>query len=135
MAYYVTAANDGYSGTLEMALIPDGFRSAILGEIQDETDGILVENATAEGKPFALLFEFSGDQKATRHVLYHCTATRPSLTGATTTSSKEPSTETLNLTASPLSNGNIKAKTTTSTSTTAYQAWYEDVWQPTEVTP
>ena len=30
MAYYVTTANDGYSGTLEIALIPDSFRKDIL---------------------------------------------------------------------------------------------------------
>ena len=95
MAYYVTAANDGYSGDLEIALIPDSFRKDVLQEKEDTTDKVLVENVSAEPKPFALLFEFSGDQKAVRHVLYNCAATRPSLTGATTTNTKEPSTETI----------------------------------------
>lgn len=130
MAYYVTAANDGYSGTLEMALIPDTFRKDVLGESEDETDKVLVENSAVEGKNFALLFEFAGDQKATRHVLYNCTATRPSMSSATTTNSKEPTTDTLNLTAAPLANGNVKAKTTAETTEDAYNNWFKKVWQP-----
>lgn len=70
MAYYVTSANDGYKGTLEIALIPDSYRKDVLGETEDETDKVLVENVSAEPKPHALLFEFAGDQKAVRHD--HC---------------------------------------------------------------
>mgnify|MGYP004723882965 CR=1 FL=1 len=131
MAYYVTAANDGYSGTLEIALIPDSFRTDVLKESLDETAKVLTENVSAEAAPFALLFEFSGDQKATRHVLYNCSATRPSLSGATTTNTKEPTTESLTITATPLPNGNIRAKTTADTPATQYNAWYTTVWQPT----
>jgi phi13 family phage major tail protein len=133
MAYYVTAANDGYSGDLEIALIPDSFRKDVLQEKEDTTDKVLVENVSAEPKPFALLFEFSGDQKAVRHVLYNCAATRPSLTGATTTNTKEPSTETITITASPLSSGVIKAKTTPDTPDEKYNAWYQKVWQQATV--
>lgn len=130
--YYVTAANNGYSGDLEIAVIPDSYRKDVLGEKEDETDNILVENVTAEPKPHALLFEFAGDQKAVRHVLYNCAATRPGLTGATTNKSKEPTTEKITLTASPLPNGNIKAKTTPDTPDEKYQNWYKTVWQPAE---
>lgn len=133
MAYYVTAANDGYSGDLEIALIPDSFSKDVLQEKEDTTDKVLVENVSAEPKPFALLFEFSGDQKAVRHVLYNCAATRPSLTGATTTNTKEPSTETITITASPLSSGVIKAKTTPDTPDEKYNAWYQKVWQQATV--
>ena len=130
MAYYVTAANDGYSGTLEVALIPDSFRTDVLNETLEETAQILTENVDNRTTPFALLFEFDGDQKATRHVLYNCTATRPSVTGATTTNTKEPTTESMTLTAAPLSNGNIKARTTVNTPDANYSAWYDEVWQP-----
>lgn len=130
MAYYVTAANDGYSGTLEVALIPDSFRTDVLNETLEETTQILTENVDNRTTPFALLFEFDGDQKATRHVLYNCTATRPSVTGATTTNTKEPTTESMTLTAAPLSNGNIKARTTVNTPDANYSAWYIGVWQP-----
>lgn len=132
VAYYVTAANDGYSGTLEIARIPDHFRTNVLMEAEDTTAKVLVENVSAEAKPFALLFEFSGDQKATRHVLYNCSATRPGITGSTTTNTKEPTTESITITASPLENGNIKAKTTETTPDSVYSGWYTQVWQPGE---
>ena len=134
MAYYVTTANDGYSGNLEIAMIPDSFRKDVLAETEDAEGMVLIENAAAESKAFALLFEFAGDQKATRHVLYNCKATRPSLASQTTNNSKEPVTETLNLTASPLENGNVKAKTTATTTEPIYSNWYKTVWQPAEET-
>lgn len=93
----------------------------------------MVENVSAEPKSFALLFEFSGDQKATRHVLYNCSTTRPSISGATTTNTKEPKTESMTITASPLENGNIKAKTIATTTESVYNAWYSSVWQPGDV--
>lgn len=130
MAYYVTAANGGYSGTLEVALIPDSFRTDVLKETLDETAKVLTENVDNQTVAFALLFEFDGDQKATRHVLYNCTCTRPSVTGATTTNTKEPTTESMTITAAPLSNGNIKARTTADTPDTNYNGWYSAVWQP-----
>ena len=50
---------------------------------------------------------------------------------ATTTNTKEPTTESLTITATPLPNGNIRAKTTADTPETQYNAWYTSVWQPT----
>ena len=133
MAYYVTTVNDGYSGTLEVALLPDSFRRDILKEDEDEIDKVLVENARTESQPFALLFEFAGDQKAIRHVLYNCSASRPGVSGSTTNNTKEPSTESLNLTASPMANGIVKAKTTPDTPAEKYNNWYKSVWQPAAV--
>ena len=66
MVYYTTVANNGYSGDLEIALIPDSFRKDILKETED-TNGVLVEDSTVEPEHFALLFEFSGDKKKIRH--------------------------------------------------------------------
>ena len=130
MAYFVTAANDGYSGTFEVALIPDQFRQDVLHESLDEAAQVLVENINNQTSPFALLFEFTGDKKGIRHVLYNCTCTRPSVSGGTTTNTKEPATETMNLTASPLPSGNTKARTTVDTPAAQYAGWYDAVWQP-----
>ena len=130
IAYYVTTANDGYSGDLEVALIPDAFRKDVLKETEDETDKVLMENAAAEPAPFALLFEFAGDVKAVRHVLYHCSASRPNVGSSTVNNAKTPNTDTLTLTASPLTSGLVKAKTTASTPDETYNGWYTKVWQP-----
>lgn len=131
MAYYVTTANDGYSGNLEIARVPDSFRKDVLKETEDKTDMVLLENAAAEPALFALLFEFDGDQKATRHVLYSCASSRPGISSSTRTNAKTPSTDTLTLTASPLSDGRVKAKTTASTPEEKYNGWYQQVWEPT----
>lgn len=130
MAYYVSATNGGYSGSFEVALVPDHFRTSVLGETLNEEAQVLVENVNNQTKPFALMFEFEGDQKAIRHILYNVTCTRPSVSGSTTTNTTEPTTETMNLTASPLPNGVTKARTTVSTPDAQYAAWYDAVWQP-----
>lgn len=130
MAYYVTATNGGYSGSFEVALIPDSFRTSVLGETLDAEAQVLVENVNNQTSPFALMFEFQGDQKAIRHILYNCTCTRPSVSGSTTTNTSEPTTETMTLTASPLPNGVTKARTTMTTPDIQYAAWYDTVWQP-----
>ena len=41
MVYYTTVANNGYSGDLEIALIPDSFRKDILKETED-SNGVLL---------------------------------------------------------------------------------------------
>ena len=130
MAYYVTATNGGYSGSFEVALIPDSFRTSVLGETLDAEAQVLVENVNNQTSPFALMFEFQGDQKAIRHILYNCTCTRPSVSGSTTTNTSEPTTETMTLTASSLPNGVTKARTTMTTPDIQYAAWYDAVWQP-----
>lgn len=132
VAYYVSVANSGYQGNLEIALIPDSFAQDVLRESLDETEKVLVESSAVESAPFALLFEFKGDQHGTRHVLYNCTAARPNITGATTTNTKEPQTSSLSITAAPLADGSVKAKTTTDTPDATYNSWYTSVWRPTE---
>lgn len=127
IVYYKSAANNGYEGDLEVALLPESFRTGILGE---ELDGkkVLVENSNAKQSPFALLFEFDGDEKAIRHVLYNCAATRPSVESKTKEESIEPVTEKLTISATPLSDGSIKAKTGDTTDETTYSDWYKSVY-------
>ena len=74
IVYFRSVSNNGYSGDLEIALIPEWFRTEILKEELDK-NGVLVENSKiAEMEKFALLFEFDGDAKCIRHVMYNCTA-------------------------------------------------------------
>ncbi len=127
--YVVLAANNGYSGDLEIALIPESFLTDILHEEKD-TNGVLVEQSDIEVEHFALLFEFSGDQHKTRHVLYNCTCSRPTIESATTEDKKEPQTDKLSLTALPLASGYVKAKTSLTTDTTVYDSWFSAVYEP-----
>lgn len=109
-AYYVINNNMGYDGDLELAMIPESFRKDALREELDSR-GVLIENASAELAAFALLFEFDGDQRHIRHVLYNCSASRPGIEGKTNEESREVQTETLTVKATPLADGMVKAKT------------------------
>lgn len=130
VAYYVINNNMGYDGDLELAMIPESFRTDVLREELD-SKGVLIENADAELAAFALLFEFDGDQKHIRHVLYNCSASRPGIEGKTNEDSKEVQTETLTVKATPLANGVVKAKTGNTTDATVYANWYKAVYLPT----
>ena len=129
--YYVINNNMGYDGDLELAMIPESFRTDVLKEELDD-NGVLIENSESELEPFALLFEFDGDKKHIRHVLYNCAASRPGIEGKTNEESKEVQTETLTLKASPLPDGKVKAKTGNSTDTATYNNWYQSVYYPTD---
>ncbi|MDY2594616.1 MAG: major tail protein [Oliverpabstia sp.] len=129
VAYYVINNNMGYDGDLELALIPEDFRIAALNETLDEKK-VLIENADAELNAFALLFEFDGDVRHIRHVLYNCSASRPGISGKTNEENREVQTETLTIKATPLASGIVKAKTGNETDATTYADWYKAVYMP-----
>ena len=104
IVFWQAAKNNGYEGDLTLALVPDHFRVACLGE-ELNTDKVYVEKATAKGKGFALLFEFDGDATSTRHVLWNCTAA--------------------------LANGYVKARTGDETTASVVSGWYQSVYTPT----
>ena len=132
IVYFRSTANNGYSGDLEIALIPEWFRTEILQEVKDN-NGVLVEHSdVTESVYFALLFEFDGDIKAIRHVLYNCTASRPSIESETKEETIEPGTETLSLTADPREDGLVKSRTGDDTTDSVYRNWYQAVYVPQE---
>lgn len=91
---------------------------------------MLAENANNTFERFALLFKFTGDKNAIRHVLYCCSASRPSVEGEPMEDEKEVQTEELSIIASALANGYVKAKTSANTSKGVYNNWYNEVYQP-----
>lgn len=127
--YFQSTANNGYSGTLELALIPDSFLTDVLGQTADD-NSILVEKSGTPVVEFALLFQFEGDANKTRHCMYRCTASRASVNGATTEASITPQTETLNLTCMPRINDKVVKSKVTDTQTTQWASWYTQVYEP-----
>ena len=103
IVYFRSTTNNGYSGDLEIALIPEWFRTDILQETLD-ANGVLIESA---------------DKLA-----------RPSIESETKEDTIEPGTETLSLAADPREDGLVKARTGDTTSAATYANWYQEVYIP-----
>ena len=132
IVYFRSVTNNGYSGDLEIALVPEWFRTEILQEELDDK-GVLIEKSdNKESVKFALLFEFDGDINCIRHVLYNCTSSRPSIESETKEDTIEPGTETLSITADPRADGLVTARTGDTTDAATYTGWYQTVYLPTE---
>ena len=133
IAYFKSSANNGYSGDFESALIPETFRTGVLGETLDSTGGFYYEVAGGSTVEFALLFQFEGDDKGIRHCLYRCTASRPATEGSTVQDTIEPQTETITITALPRINDQL-IKSRCPEGAADYSTWFSSVKEPTPAT-
>lgn len=128
--YYTGEVNNGYTGTLTIAKMTEEFETAILGEKRG-SDGTLSEFSNAKTTPFALLFQFEGDQHAIRHVLYKCSVQRPKK--GSETKKNDPNTTELNFTVSPrINDKKVKTKSSKDIDQTVYEKWFEKVYEPAD---
>lgn len=127
--YFTAVANNGYSGDFESALVPETFRTDIMGETigTGAKSGVYYEHADVQPKAFALLFQFEGDENATKHILYNCKMSRPDIESSTTEDGIEVQTVSGEITASPRAFDNIVKASCASTSATAYTNWFTTV--------
>lgn len=139
--YYVSYANSGYSGSLEIAFAEDEFLQDTLNYIVDK-NGMLLEASDTVAANFALMFEVSSNVKPQRFVLYNCQLSRPETEANTTSDSVEPDTITLDFTAAsadfkygdetrPFVRGSLTKTTATET---AYGKFFDNVMVPTALT-
>ena len=132
IVYYQSASNSGYSGDLEMALFPDQMLEDIWGMTLTDTDNVLIENANVQAKSFALLFQIDGDATQQFYLLYNCTGTRPGIGSKTNTDTVEPQTQKTTISAAPLPDGKVMAKTTDATTEEVRTAWFTKVYEEAE---
>ena len=131
--YYSDTANQGYDGDLEVALLPDSIRTAILGETTD-SNGALVEKSDAKSKGFALGFQIDGDSQSRKCWYYNCKASRPANNGQTKEASVTPQTDTLSLKAMPRLTDKLVRTflEPTESNKTVYDAFFTSVYEPVE---
>lgn len=108
IAYYVTNTNNGYTGELEMAIIPDWFEIEHLGSIESN-EGMIIETSDSPTIMSYTMFQFEGDVNATKYMIYNMSFNRSSLEGKTKEDTTEPNTSTIPFTSVPLKTdfGNI----------------------------
>ena len=128
--YFSSSANNGYSGSLEIAMINDTFRTDILGETAD-TKGAMIETKDDTMSDFALGFQIEGDVEGRRYWFYSVSASRPSTSSQTIETSKEPVTDTIDITANArITDGAIKVfMEKTSGNTTQYNNFFTAVYE------
>jgi len=131
--YFSYTANNGYTGELEMANVPDAVLAEMLGWEIDE-NGALIEVSDAIPKHFALMGQIQGDKRNRRFVYYDCVAARPAKERQTKAESITPATDVLNLTISPIEIGGkmiVRGEMELSdTNQTAYNSFFSAVYTP-----
>lgn len=132
--YFTITANNGYTGELEMANIPDAITAEMLGWKID-SNGMLVEVANAMPKNFALLGQVQGDKRARRFVYYDCQGTRPAKERTTKSETIEPTTDVISLTVSPITiDGETLVKgdlERSDTNATVFNSFFDSIYIPT----
>lgn len=128
--YFNADNNQGYTGKLTVAKLTEAFEKDVLGI--DDTSGVSTENVKAKIKRIALMFEFDGDQKATRHLLFNVSLSRPGEGSKSKEDKIDTNTQELEFTAAPNPyTGDVKTKTNSKTTAAVYDAWYSSVFSGT----
>lgn len=132
IAYYVSSSNAGYSGDFELAMIPESFRTEVMGETLD-SNNVMFEKGGIQPKAFAFGIKVNtDDNKGIYYWFYNCSCTRPTVGGQTTEESTEVSTDTITITvASRASDGMTRCASTSTTSDEVLAAWFTQVYEPT----
>lgn len=94
--FYVSYAKTGYTGELEIALIPEHFLKTILG--QKEEGNIIAESPEDKFASFALGYRLSGDVEDTLFWDLYNDVSAPKSELSTTEDTIEPKTDTMSIT-------------------------------------
>lgn len=131
--YFTITANNGYTGELEIALLPDEVQAKMHGWVIDD-NGALIEIADAIPKKFALLGQVQGDKRNRRFVHYDVQASRPNKERTTKGENVEVATEVLPVTVSPIEiegkrmvKGDLELS---DANQAAYDSFFDEVYTP-----
>ena len=141
MAYYIIPGkNNGRSGTIENALIPEEVMTALMDYIADE-NGNLVELVNSQTTYFAMAFSKETNDGDIRFVYYKCAFGKLPVSGDTTTDQATPETTAVGIKIVPPNKqftlGGVKQpvlgnRTGASTTTASWNAWFTTPQLPAE---
>lgn len=121
--YYVTNADNGFTGTLEMAYIPDAFKTQYMNYAL-QSDGGMAQIKGQDNKNIYLAFESSGDAENRRAIFYNVAIGPISREYSTTEETKDPKTASLPITIVGDNQTGVTRKVYPPTATTAYNSMW-----------
>lgn len=95
--YYVSNADNGFTGEVEMAYFPNDFKTQFMN-YKTLSNGGLAQIKSMNNKTVYMMFEASGDKQNRRAILYNITLGPISREYSTTEEGKEPVTATMPIT-------------------------------------
>ncbi len=95
-------SNNGLSGDLTIADVPESVYTDLLGYYKDSDSGLLTEIADATEVYFGLMCKVSSNQDPVGFKFYKCSMSRPSFSANTTTESIDPDTQALTIRIMPI---------------------------------
>ena len=100
--YATFDANNGFSGELTIADIPEDVYTDLLVCYKDTSSSLITEIAGAAKAYFGLMFKLSSNSDPVGVKLYKCSLSRPGMSANTTTETTDPDTPTLTLRVMPI---------------------------------
>lgn len=100
-------SNNGFSGTLTIADVPESVYTDLLGYYKDTTTGLLTELAEANEVYFGLMCKVSSNEEPIGFKFWKCALSRPAFAANTTTESIDPDTQELSLRVMPINSGTV----------------------------
>ncbi len=99
-------SNNGFSGTLTIADVPEAVYTDLLGYYKDENN-LLTELAEANEVYFGLMCKVSSNEDPIGFKFWKCALSRPAFAANTTTESIDPDTQELSLRVMPINSGTV----------------------------
>ena len=126
--YAIIEDNQGYDSELELETLDDFMQKDVLGMVADK-NGILTESANMKTKAIALLFEFDGDVKKTRHAMYRCRVSKPDEESSTKGEKTDPKSTKLSMLCTAAKDTEL-IKSSVKQGQTPYASWFDSVYVP-----
>lgn len=131
---HIGKANTGYGGTMEVTVADAELKRWALAEEVD-ANNVQYEISEPPVNRFYLVWEWVGDLKRIRHIMYNLSANRPAIASTTKGDggNKSPQYDSLPLIAIPRKDGMVKANTRHDVGQAVYDNWFQSPYLPSGV--